>query len=107
MAWRNHLFGILGNHLVLQSSLADPDVWFKVATYKARNEYYTYILVYVDYFIIVEKCPLKYMAMLEIKYTVKPYSIGDPKVYLGDNVGKVLYGDGYYALTMRYYLYVK
>ena len=50
-------FEILGDHLVFQSSLADPYIWLKAATDKARNEYYTYILVYVDDFIIVEKYP--------------------------------------------------
>ena len=40
------------------------------------------------------------MAMLESKYTVKPSSIEEPKVYLGADVGKVLYGDGSYDWTM-------
>ena len=47
------------------------------------------------------------MDLLESKYTVKPSSIGDPKVYLGDNVVKLLYGDGSYAWTMSSDLYVK
>ena len=47
------------------------------------------------------------MAMLIIKYTVKNSIIGDPKVYLGDDVVKVLYGDGSYAWTMRSDSYVK
>ena len=46
------------------------------------------------------------MAMLESNYTVKPSSIGDPKVYLGADFGKVLYGDGSYAWTMSYDSYV-
>ena len=54
-AWRNHLFDILGNHIGFQSSLADPDVWFKAATDKTGNEYYNSILVYVDDFLFVEK----------------------------------------------------
>ena len=67
LAWRNHLSEILGNHLGLQSSLADPGVWLKAATDKTGNEYYTYILVYVDDLLIVEKDPRKYMAVLESK----------------------------------------
>ena len=64
-AWRNHFSDILGNHLGLQSSLADPDLLFKAGTDKTRNKHYTYIPVYVDNLIIVDKGPLKYMAMLE------------------------------------------
>ena len=79
-AWSNRIFEILGNHIGFQSSLADPGVWFKAATYNIRDEYYTYILVYVYDLHIVDKDPRKYMAMLKSKYTLKAYSIGDPKV---------------------------
>ena len=54
---RNHLYEILGNHLGLQSYLADPKVWFKAETYKTGNEDYTYILVYVDDLLIFDKYP--------------------------------------------------
>ena len=47
------------------------------------------------------------MAMLESKYMVKPSSIVYPKSNLGDNVGKVLYGDSSYACTMSSDSYVK
>ena len=47
------------------------------------------------------------MYMLESKYTVKPSSIGEPKVYIGSNVRRLLYGDGSYAWTMSSDLYVK
>ena len=47
------------------------------------------------------------MAMLEINYTVKTSMIGEPKVYLGADVGKLLYGDVSYAWTMISDSYVK
>ena len=47
------------------------------------------------------------MAMLESKYKVKNFIIGEPKIYLGADVEKVLYVDGSYAWTMSSYLYVK
>ena len=47
------------------------------------------------------------MVVLEIKYTVEPSSTGELKVYIGDNVGKNLYGDGSYAWTMNSDLHVK
>ena len=45
--------------------------------------------------------------MLEIKYTVKPSSVGGPKVYLGADVGKVFYDDGSYSCYMISDSYVK
>ena len=57
LAWGNHLYEILGNNLGFQSSLADNGICFKAAKDKTRNEYYTYILVYVDDFLIVDKDP--------------------------------------------------
>ena len=47
------------------------------------------------------------MDMLDSKYTVKPSSIGYHKVYIGDDVGKLLYGDGSYDWTMSSDLYIK
>ena len=68
-----------------------------MATDKTGNEHYTYIPVYIDDLLIFDKDRQKYTSMLESKYIMKSSSIGDPKVYLGDDVGKVLYGDGSYA----------
>ena len=48
----------------------DPEILFKEETDKEGNEYYTYIIVYVDDLIIVDKDPQKYMSLLEIKYIV-------------------------------------
>ena len=47
------------------------------------------------------------MAVLDIKYTVKPSSIGGPKVYLGYDVGKLLYHYGSYSCTMISDSYIK
>ena len=107
MARRNHLSDILGNHLGFQSSLTDRDVWFKVESDKTAIENYTYILVNVDDFLIADKDPQKYIAMLESKYTVKTSSIGEPKVYLGVDVDKLLYCDGFYVWKMISDSYVK
>ncbi len=45
LAWRNHLADVLNNKLGFQTSLADPDVWFKPATKPNGEKYYSYILV--------------------------------------------------------------
>ena len=97
MAWRNHIFEILGNHLGFQLSLADPKVRFKAETDKSRNEYFTHILFYIHDLLIVDKDPQKYMAMLESNYTVEPSSIVEPKDNLGANVVKLLYKYVFYS----------
>ena len=67
LVWRHHLSEILYNHLGLQSSLSDTNVWFKAVTDSTGDEYYTYIMVNVDDLIIVDKDYWKYMSVLEIK----------------------------------------
>ena len=39
LQWRNHLADILGNNLGFKSSLADPDVWFKLSTDSNGRKY--------------------------------------------------------------------
>ena len=69
--------------------IAAPVLWFKASTYKYGNQYYTYILVCVDGIIIVDKQPCNFMSVLMEKYTVKPSIIGDTRLYLGADIGKV------------------
>ena len=57
--------------------------------------------------VIVDKNPWKYMAVLESKYKVKTSSIGEAKVYLEADAGKLLYGDSSYTWTMISDSYVK
>ena len=107
LAWRNHLADILTNYLGFKPTLADPDVWLKPETDALGSQYYSYILVYVDDILIIHKSPNEYMEMLKEKYTVKPASIGEPKIYLGADIGKVSYADGSYAWSMSSDSYVK
>ena len=64
LAWRIHLEEVVRNYMVFTSLVADPDVWFKAPTEKYGNQYCTYILVYVDDILIVDKDPHKFMYML-------------------------------------------
>ena len=107
LAWRNHLADTLGNKLGFRSSLADPDVWMKPAVDALGFEYYSYIFVYSDDILIIDKAPQKYMDMLKDSYKIKPESIGEPKTYLGADVSKVYYPDGSYAWCLSSKTYVK
>ena len=107
LAWRNHLADTLGNKLGFKSSLADPDVWMKPAVDASGFEYYSYIFVYSDDVLIIDKTPGKYMEMLKDSYKIKPESISEPKRYLGVDVSKVYYPDGSYAWCLSSKTYVK
>ena len=107
LMWRNHLAEVLGNYMGFKSSLADPDVWMKPETDQNGFKYYSYILVYVDDILILDKLPGKYMTMIQEKFPVKQGSIEEPKIYLGANIGKVSYPDGSVAWTMSSDSYVK
>ena len=69
--------------------------------------YYAYILVYVDGILIIDKNLERFMNLLKENNTVKPSSIGEPKVYLGADISKVYYLDGSYTWTMGSQSYVK
>ena len=88
-AWRSALAGTLRNHMGYTSTLADPDVWYKAATKANGEEYYSYILIYVDDVLCIHEHPQTIMEMIQSQYPVKPKSIGPPTVYLGANIQKL------------------
>ena len=61
---RNNPSDILGNKIGFKASLADTDVWYKAVTDETGFEYYTYIIVYFDGILILDKIPKNYMDML-------------------------------------------
>ena len=81
-AWRLHFAQTL-EKLGFKSSFADPDVWYKPSVKATGEEYYTYILVYVDDLLCIDKNPKKYMDMIEQDFKIKEGSVGPPRVYLG------------------------
>ena len=70
--WRNHLSDVIGNDLGFKSFLSDPDLLMKASITSSGSKYYTYILVYVDDILIMDKDPSKHMETLRDNYTVKP-----------------------------------
>lgn len=107
LAWRNHLSDTLANVLKFKSSLADPDVWYKPMVDKAGNEYYAYILIYVDDMLIIDKEPKILMDQVKDNYNVRDSTIKEPDQYLGADIKKIHYNDGTHAWTMASESYVK
>ncbi|GFH50714.1 hypothetical protein CTEN210_07190 [Chaetoceros tenuissimus] len=89
LQFRNHLAATLGNKLGFKSCLADPDLWYKACIDADGNEYYAYILVYVDDLLIIDKNPKRFMEKIQGDFTVKKESIGPPDRYLGADIRKV------------------
>ena len=83
-AWRTHFAQTLGS-LGFKSSFADPDVWYCPGVKPNNEEFYTYLLVYVDDILYVDTELMRYLSQIEKSIKIKEYSIGAPKVYLGAN----------------------
>ena len=74
------------------ASLADSEVFMKAYSFgdgRVHDEYYTYIMVYVDDILIIDKDPGYFMDILKSSYVIKPDSIKPPTSYLGSDIGNV------------------
>ena len=71
-----------------------------MATGPIGFKYYTYILVFNDVILILDKSQKKYMDMLEDYYTLKLWIIEEPKSYVGINIAKLYYPNCFYLRTM-------
>jgi hypothetical protein len=77
-----------------RSCRADPDVWYRPDTKVNGFEYYEYILTYVDDCLIVSSDPKKIIDILQDEYKYKLKDVGEPKRYLGAEIGKYDFSDG-------------
>ena len=75
------------NFLGFKSSQGDPEVWIREAVKADRTQYWEYVLLYVDGFLVVSDNGEKVIRNEIGKYfTLKEASMCPPKVYL---VGKI------------------
>ena len=88
-AWRSHLAHYLRDTMGFESSYGDPDMWFKAAVKPNGEEYYSYLLIYVDDVISVDMEPKKNIDLINEKFTIKKGSAGPPSIYLGANIQKL------------------
>ena len=67
-----------------------PDVWRRPATKSDGTHYYEYCCLYVDDCLVISEYPEAIIRTEIGKYwTLKPNSVGPPKLYLGNKVSKV------------------
>ena len=89
------------DHLVFEPCKADPNVWMRKAVKPSDGtEYWEYVLLYVDDALAISHCPKEVLEKKIGKYWImKPTSIGQPKLYLGNKVSEVTLENGVTAWT--------
>ena len=80
--FRNHLRECM-DLMGYVSCLADPDLWIRKAVKDCGEEYYEYILLYVDDAMAIGERPRDQLEELDKYFKMKPGSITEPKMYLG------------------------
>ena len=80
--FRNHLRDCM-DHMGYSSCLADPDLWMREAKLDDGTDYYEYILLFVDDCLVVSQHLKNSLNRLGKYYSLKPESVGPPKLYLG------------------------
>ena len=97
--FRNHLRDCM-SHMGYESCKADADLWMRVGKSNKGEEYYEYMLLYVDDCLCVSSQPKAALDQLGRYFTLKPGSVGPPKIYLGAKVGEVELPNGVKAWSI-------
>jgi hypothetical protein len=66
-----------------KSSVTDPDAWLRPASRPDGEEYYEYILMYVDDILTVSANPMPIMEDIQWMFKFKNDKIAEPSNYLG------------------------
>ena len=94
--FRNHLRDCM-DHLGFVSCKADPDLWMRSTKGSNGMEYYEYMLLYVDDTLCISEYPEECLKSLGKYFTLKPGSVGPPKIYLGAKFSQVSLPNGVQA----------
>jgi hypothetical protein len=76
------------DELGFKSSMADPDVWMRSAVKADGEEYYEYVLVYVDDILAVSIDPRAILEGIQTRFKFKDDKIEEPSNYLGAKLQK-------------------
>ena len=88
-----------------KSTNIDPDVWIRPAVKHDGEEYYEYILVYVDDILAISCDATSVMLEIAEKFKFKKDAITPPEIYLGGRLErKSLNGRNIWTLTSRDYV---
>ena len=103
-AFRAFLAGRL-DIMGFKSSIVDPDVWLWPGTKPDGEEYYEYILVYVDDILCISYKPKETIGKIQERFKFKKDKIAPPDFYLGGKVQlKGLNGINIWTITSTDYV---
>lgn len=103
-SFRSHLASKL-DEMGFSPCVADPDVWLRAAIKPNGDEYYEYMLCYVDDILCVSMDPTKTLKELNEFFTFKNNQISHPTMYLGATLKKrTLNGKERWSITSDEYL---
>ena len=74
------------DEMQFKPTISDPDVWFRPAIKADGEEYYEYILVYVDDLLAISIDPMKIMTEITTAFKFKNDKIEIPDTYLGAKI---------------------
>jgi hypothetical protein len=87
---------------------ADPDLWYKAAVRPDDGfKYYAYVLLYVDDVLAIGHDAEDMIYQLDKFFMMKDGSIGDPDIYLGSKLRKVVLDNGVWCWSMSPTKYVQ
>jgi Reverse transcriptase (RNA-dependent DNA polymerase). len=104
--FRDHLRDCM-EHLGYESCLADHDVWMRKSMKDDGTQYWEYMLLYTDDCLVVSHLPRSALDDLGKYFTLKPGSIGPPKIYLGGKVSEMELPNGSKAWAFSASQYVQ
>ena len=87
-------------------SQVDPDVWMRPATKPDGEEYYEYVLVYVDDILAISHDAKSVMDNIQVNFKIKNGKVEPPEMYLGAKLKRRQLGN-YECWTMSSYDYVQ
>ena len=92
--WKKTFAEYIRNTLGFEPCIgADDNVYIKPEKDSNGNEYYSYLIVYVDDVLVIHKDPDKYMNQINRDYRLKDKPEA-PKMYLGADISKYVIHDG-------------
>ena len=90
-AFRAHLANTLHDNGFI-SSKSDPDMWLHPAVKPDGQEYYEYILCYVDDILAISHKATQVLEDLQVVFKLKDHKIAPPKIYLRVQLEKMTVG---------------
>ena len=94
------------DNMGFKSSIADPDICMREATKSDGEEYYEYILVYVDDLLEISSDARSFILEVAEKFKLRKDKIEPPEIYLGGRIAKKSL-NGKYIWTVSSVDYVK